>query len=243
MGGPFIVVRCEDRKEPGQVTPSYLFDGTETSSTDSEDQKADQVPGRNSLDLARQPEWAPRFKHICEQAVEKYLAGRREPETLVTAEQAAFLASLGTTPQELYDFVEDWCELGEPSFETVLDITAVRAEYFRREQNSKPASRVVNLDSVPRGGAKLGGFAWLPRIIAKARAKLRGEMPTDIMFGCRADRAFLKSVAAEPAEFLRAVWDAGNDDQHILAYVKADAQSRGGGIGSVNDLPALAERT
>ena len=33
------------------------------------------------------------------------------------------------------------------------------------------------------------------------------------MFGCGADRPFLRSVNMEPAEFLNTVWNAGMDDR------------------------------
>ena len=130
---------------------------------------------------------------------------------MFTLEHATFLASLGSTPQELYDFVEDWCELGEPSFGMALRITEVRAEYFFLEQYLERSSEVIRPNSMPPGDATVGGFVWLPRIIAKARAKLRGEMPADMMFGCQNDRAFLRRVGIVPAEFLRVVWRAGED--------------------------------
>jgi len=55
--------------------------------------------------------------------------------------------------------------------------------------------------------------------MAKARAKLRGEMPPEIMYGCGADRPFLRKLGIHPAEFLQIVWDAGHDDQKIIEVV------------------------
>jgi hypothetical protein len=186
--------------------------------------KRKKVPTVTTVDLAPWPEWGTRLEKIFGQAVEKYLAGNRGPEALFTSEHATFLASLGSTPQELYDFVEDWCELGEPSFGVALRITEVRAEYFFLEQYLERSSEVISPDSIPPGNATLGGFIWLPRIIAKARAKLRGEIPADMMFGCQNDRAFLKKVGIDPAQFLRVVWSAGNNDEEILEYVKISAE-------------------
>ena len=177
-----------------------------------------------TVDLAPWPEWGTRLEKIFGQAVEKYLGGKRGRETLFNPEQATFLGSLGSSSQELYDFVEDWCELGEPSFGMALRITEVRAEYFFLEQYLERSSEVSTPDSMPSGAAILGGFVWLPRIIAKARAKLRGEMPTDMMFGCQNDRAFLKKVGIDPAQFLRVVWNAGMRDEEILEYVKISAE-------------------
>ena len=119
------------------------------------------------------------------QALEKYLAGHLEVEGLFTDDQAQFLASLGTTPQEIYDYIEDWCEYGEPSFETALRMTEVRAEYFLREQQGQRSTNIVTAESLPSRNAELGGFVWLPRIIAKAQAKLRGEMSPELMFRVR----------------------------------------------------------
>ena len=176
------------------------------------------------VDFAPWPEWGTRLEKIFGQAVEKYLAGRRGAEALFTSDHATFLASLGSSPQELYDFVEDWCELGEPSFGTALRITEVRAEYFFFEQYLERSTGIPRLKSMPSGNATLGGFVWLPRIIAKARAKLRGEMPADMMYGCQNDRAFLKKVGIDPAQFLRVVWGSGQNDDEILEYVKISAE-------------------
>ena len=186
--------------------------------------KRKKISKAGKVDFAPWPEWGNRLEKIFGQAVEKYLAGNRGAEALFTLEQATFLASLGSTPQELYDFVEDWCELGEPSFGMALRITEVRAEYFFLEQYLERSSEVIRTGSMPSGNEALGGFVWLPRIIAKARAKLRGEMPADMMFGCQNDRAFLKKVGIDPAQFLRVVWNAGQNDEEILEYVKISAE-------------------
>ena len=188
--------------------------------------RRNRTPQTRTVDFAPWPEWGTRLENIFGQAVEKYLAGNRGAHALFTPEQGTFLASLGSTTQELYDFVEDWCELGEPSFGTVLRITEVRAEYFFLEQYLERTSDVRNPESMPSGSAILGGFLWLPRIIAKARAKLRGELSTDMMFGCQNDRAFLKKVGIDPPQFLRVVWNAGNNDDEILEYVKISAEYR-----------------
>jgi hypothetical protein len=65
----------------------------------------------------------------------------------------------------------------------------------------------------------------LPRLIAKARAKLRGEMPPDLMYCCGGDRAFLNKVGIHPADFLRTVWSARDDDRKVIDWVKAKARS------------------
>ncbi len=168
-------------------------------------------------------DWRSQLRDIYEQAVHRFEQGRRGPEQVVGHEALAFLDSIGTSAQELYDFVEDWVEDGEPDFESVAAMTDVRRAYFLTVQEGKPSNTVTPSATLPSGYAEMGGYRWLPRIIAKARAKLRGELAPDLMFGCGADRPFLRSVNMEPAEFLKAVWDAGTDDRAILDAVQQKA--------------------
>ncbi|MCY4614142.1 MAG: DUF5069 domain-containing protein [Nitrospira sp.] len=167
--------------------------------------------------------WLSQLRKLYDRAVHRFEEGHRGPETVIGREALAFLDSIGTSAQELYDFVEDWVEDGEPGFDAVAAMTDVRRTYFLTVQEGKPSDTVIPSASLPSGYAELGGYRWLPRIIAKARAKLRGELAPDIMFGCGADRPFLRSVNMEPAEFLNTVWDAGADDRLILAAVKKKA--------------------
>jgi len=169
-------------------------------------------------------DWLAQLRDIYDQAVSRFEQGHQGPEKVIGREALAFLDSIGTSAQELYDFVEDWVEDGEPAFETVAAMTEVRRAYFLTVQKGKPSTTVIPSATLPSGYAKLGGYRWLPRIIAKARAKLRGELSPDIMFGCGADRPFLRSVNMEPAEFLNTVWNAGVDDQVILDAVQKKAQ-------------------
>jgi len=171
------------------------------------------------------PEWDVTFHQIYDQGVSAYRRGKARPDTLFNADQKQFLASIGCTPQELYDFVEDWCGAEEPPFETVLLITSVRRDFFLTVQKGKPSGRVISLDDLPPKDAEVEGFAWLPRIIVKARAKLRGEMPPDLMYGCGGDRPFLRKVQIHPADFLRVVWSAREDDDKVVQYVKQQAGS------------------
>jgi len=177
------------------------------------------------MTIERAQDWLSQLRDVYEQAVHRFEQGRRGPERVVGHEALAFLDSIGTSAQELYDFVEDWVEDGEPDFETVAAMTNVRRTYFLTVQEGKSSNVVTPSATLPSGYANLGGYRWLPRIIAKARAKLRGELAPDIMFGCGADRPFLRSVNMEPAEFLQTVWDAGTDDRAILDAVQKKATS------------------
>ena len=170
-------------------------------------------------------DWLSQLRATYDRAVDRFEQGHRGPEKVVDPEALAFLDSIGTSARELYDFVEDWVEDGEPDFETVAAMTDVRRTYFLTVQEGKPSNTVIPSATLPSGYAKLGGYRWLPRIIAKARAKLRGELAPDIMFGCGADRPFLRSVNMEPAEFLNTVWNAGSDERLILDAVQKKATS------------------
>lgn len=169
--------------------------------------------------------WASTFRTLYEEAVTQYESGSRGPTNVVPSERHEFLASIGMNPQEIYDFVEDWVEVNEPPFEVVKKITEVRRDYFVTVQQEQPSTHVVEMNALPQGGDKLGEYRWLPRIIAKAKAKLRGEMPHDLMYGCGADRPFLRSIGMEPDEFLRLVWEAWDDDEKILETIKNPVDS------------------
>jgi hypothetical protein len=168
-------------------------------------------------------DWAVTFREVYDRAVEQYEAGTRDPSSIVSPGDIQFLDSIGCSPQELYDFVEDVCRMGDPSFETVLLITAARRDYFLVVQKGQPSEKTIAMSQLPRKEAESGGFSWLPRIIAKARAKLRGEMPPELMYGCGGDRPFLQKVNIHLADFLRFVWSAEDDDQKIVDYVKERA--------------------
>ncbi|MBC8002657.1 MAG: DUF5069 domain-containing protein, partial [Opitutaceae bacterium] len=122
--------------------------------------------------------------------------------------------------------VEDFVRGGEPDFATVLLVTSARRDYFLTIQQGSSSGRFLDMDELPPKQEVLGGIAWLPRIIEKAKAKLRGEMPPELMYLCGGDRPFLKSVNVHPADFLRVVWAAGDDKQKVVDYVKASAGKR-----------------
>ena len=165
-------------------------------------------------------DWIPKFRTLFEQKVASYKKGLRNADAMFSHEEKEFLRLLGATPQEIFDFVEDWCEDGEPDLEMVIAITKIRRDYFLNEQQGQYSEIVKNTDLFPPREASLAGLEWFPRIIEKARAKLQGELPADLMYGCGADRRFLKKVNIDPVEFLQRVWEAGDDVDHILQFVR-----------------------
>ncbi|HEY1173628.1 MAG TPA: DUF5069 domain-containing protein [Verrucomicrobiae bacterium] len=163
--------------------------------------------------------WADRFKQVYDAGVLRYNNGTQDAKSLFSKEEVEFLASIGCTAQELFDFVEDFCRWNEPVYSDVLLVTAVRREYFLTVQKGKHSNHVIDSDKLPAKSAAIGRITWLPRIIEKAKAKLRGEMPPELMYGCGGDRPFLRSVNISLADFLRYTWEVNGDEQKILAYV------------------------
>ena len=138
----------------------------------------------------------------------------------------AFLAMIGCTAQELFDFVDDSLRYDELDFETVFAVTAIRREYFLQVMHGKPSGRVVAMGDLPAKGAKVDGTAWLPRLIAKARLKLRGEMHPDLMYGCAGDRPFLRKHHMTLPQFLQIVRAKGDDDRAIINAVKQSSDCK-----------------
>ena len=167
----------------------------------------------------RNYDWPAEFYDLYQKASALYQGGKRQPCELFTSAAAKSLTSIGCTAQELFDFVEDGYGEGEPSYGTVLLITAVRREYFLTVQRGQFSPKVISMESLPAKDAQLADLRWLPRLIAKAQAKLRGEMPPELMYGCGGDRAFLESVDVHPADFLRQVWMVDGDERKIVEAI------------------------
>ena len=165
-------------------------------------------------------DWPLEFRKVYDAGTERYRKGERKPEKLLSRDELAFLRSIGCTAQELYDFIDDLARYGEPAFETVLLTTSVRRDYFLIEQDGRWEEKQISMDDLPAKKDEVDGSAWLPRLIEKARAQLRGTMPPDLMYGCGGDRPFLREMNVELSEFLSLVWCAGDDNRRIINYVK-----------------------
>jgi len=87
-------------------------------------------------------------------------------------------------------------------------------------QGHASANRLDEAGFPPRDEER-EGIRWLPRIILKAKAKLRGEMPDSLMYNCGGDRGFLQKFDIHPADFLRIVWAADGNDQRVVDFVKS----------------------
>ena len=160
------------------------------------------------------------FKALYDKAVSLYAAGKRGADTFFNPEEKAFLAANGITPQHLYDYAEDHNGYeGEPGFEHALGIELVRRDYFLNAQGGRPSPTVLDDGKLPAKTDTVKGIAWLPRLLPKARAKLRGELPASLMYGCGGDRRFFKEHDILPHEFLNLVWRHEKDDGPIVDWV------------------------
>lgn len=164
-------------------------------------------------------------RELWEFAVKTYETGNREPSTYFSDEQISFMDSVGLKVMDLYDFAEDFVDGGDPDFETFLMITEARRGYFLNVQNGVKSTVVLDPQSIPSKTESVDGIVWLPRIIPKAKAKLRGELPEEMMFSCGGDRRFFKENDIHPAEFLQVVASHIEDDAAIIAWVNSRRNS------------------
>ena len=167
--------------------------------------------------------WSDQFPTLFDRCCGFYRGGNRDFTTYYGPDDAAFLASIGHQPREFFDFIEDYCDEGHPSPATALLVASVRRDYFLVVQNGRFADGPkLGRDDVPTFGEDFEGLAYLPRILAKAQAKLEGRLDPDLMFGCGGDRNFLRKHGnLHPADFLRRVWAADGDAHELLAWIRS----------------------
>ena len=176
--------------------------------------------------MMKDDDWKLEFRKVWDRGVAAWRTGRRSARTMFAPEDVAFLAGIGCTAQELFDFVDDSLGWDDLDSETVLAVTAIRRAYFLEVMHGQPTGHVVPMSTLPAKSAAVDGIAWLPRLIAKARIKLRGEMDPDLMYGCGGDRPFLRRHHMTLPEFLQLVWDKGDDDRAIVEAVKQAARGK-----------------
>lgn len=167
--------------------------------------------------------WDSEFAELFERCLKRYQSGDENFADYYSEADLAFLTSIGYKPRELFDFVEDFGDGGAPSLSTAVMIASARRDYLRWEMNGELSENEIKPDELPAKSEELGGFVWLPRILMKARGKLKGELDPDIMFCCGGDRNFLNTNNISPADFLRAVWSAGDDDDKMIHFVETHA--------------------
>ena len=166
--------------------------------------------------------WNQQFLDLFDRCCGKYKGGNADFTTYYSDHDQAFLKSIGYKPREFFDFVEDYCDGYDIPSSTAVLIAAVRRDFLHKIQKGEFSDHEITPDELPPKDEELNGIAWLPRIIAKARGKLRGELHPDIMYSCGGDRNFLTTHDVHAADFLRVVWAAGGDDDNIVNYLKGE---------------------
>lgn len=160
------------------------------------------------------------FRSLYEKAVALYAEGKRGADTFFTADESHFLAANGITPQHMYDYAEDHNGYdGEPGLLQALGIELVRRDYFLNVQGGRASTTTLDETKLPAKTDAIRGIVWLPRILPKARAKLRGELPASLMFCCGGDRKFFKQHDILPAEFLSLLWRYEKNDGAVVDWV------------------------
>lgn len=173
-------------------------------------------------------EFPSRFRADYQLAVDAYAKGHRSTSGLVPEAETRWLAANGIGLQHLYDYAEDHHNYnGEPGPEQALGIELVRRDYFVNVQGGRPTGTILGESTLPAKDVAVRGIAWLPRLLPKARAKLRGELPASLMYCCGGDRKFFREYNILPAEFLALVWRYDADDDAIVEWVlrRKSAQS------------------
>jgi hypothetical protein len=169
--------------------------------------------------------WNEQFLRLFDTCTARYQNGERDFDTWFTGGDLQLLEEIGYKTREFFDFVEDFCDKQNPTSSTALLIAAVRRDYFHTIQKGQKSDKTLTHEELPTFGDTLNNIAYLPRIIAKARAKLRGELDPDIMYSCGGDLNFLKNNGdIHPADFLRQIWSAGDDDQKLANWVLAQSR-------------------
>jgi hypothetical protein len=163
--------------------------------------------------------FAEEFHALYDRAVTLYAGGQRGAGTYFDAGAAAFLAATGVGAQALYDYAEDQVGGGEPGWDKAIAIESIRRDYFLNVQGGKPSAAVLDEARMPGKDDEIKGIGWLPRLIPKAKAKLRGELPASLMYCCGGDRRFFKEHDINPAEFLSLVWRHEHNDAAIVDWV------------------------
>jgi len=164
-------------------------------------------------------DFAQKFRALYDKAAALYAKGQRGAETFFHRDELVWLAANGLTAQNLYDYAEDHTNYGEPGPDNALAIECMRRDYFLNVQNGRASQVVLDVEKMPAKTDAVRGIEWLPRLIPKAKAKLRGELPASLMYGCGGDRAFFKTHDILPAEFLSVVWRHERDDAAIVDWV------------------------
>ena len=128
-------------------------------------------------------DWKQRFRALFNEGVARHKTGRQSPDAMFGESEIEFLESIGCSSQEMFDFCDDYVHWDDVIYDHVEELQAVRYEHFKNELSSQPADTRMEMSEFPAKADEVEGIAWLPRLIVKARAKLAGQLPADLMYG------------------------------------------------------------
>jgi hypothetical protein len=102
---------------------------------------------------------------------------------------------------------------------------AYRAQYLLLRAAKRDSMDAPDLVAVPprRWSEKLGGIAWLPRLIDKARAALNGTLGGYLYGQSPMDAGLLKQLGLSHKAFAVIVKNAPDDDAVLAALIAHDA--------------------
>ncbi|MEO6052919.1 MAG: DUF5069 domain-containing protein [Chthoniobacterales bacterium] len=163
-------------------------------------------------------DWTQRFLELHQEASERYQDGAKTPSSVLKADEIEWLAEMGCSAQEFFDFIEDFCRGEEPDAGTALLVAAKRRDYFLSVQKGRPEPELPS-STLPPKTEEVKDIPWLPRLIEKAKRKLRGQMDDDLMYGCGGDRNFFQKYEMHPADFLKLVEDSKGKDAEVVAFI------------------------
>src|ERR1051326_2453925 len=161
-------------------------------------------------------DWKRHFRELFDRILARMRTGERRIEKLFTAQDRAFLRSIGSKPIEMFDACDDFDTSGAPTFEESLRIHEIRRDHFLNGQHGKFPP--LKTDYRARD-SQLGGIRWLPRAIDKARAKLEGTLADELYYPCGSDRRMLSDLGLGRVEFFKIVRDNPTDEA-VLAEVQ-----------------------
>lgn len=95
----------------------------------------------------------------------------------------------------------------------------MRRDYFLNVQGGRASAIILDKAALPQKSESVRGIEWLPRLLPKAKTKLRGELPPSLMYCCGGDRAFFQQHDIQPAEFLSLIWRSQGDDASVVDWV------------------------
>ncbi len=167
-------------------------------------------------------DWNDTFMELFHDAVERYHSNSHvNPLQFFYPSELEFLTSIGYKAREMFDYIADYAQTGQPSPSAALLIASKRRTYFftaQRAMNS--TSKAISLAELPSPEDDFGGYVYMPHIISKAEAKLRGTLEDGIMYGDARDRQFFaENGGIAPADFLGMVNNVRGDRQRLITSI------------------------